>query len=71
MTNAENEVVLYSTGCVRCRDMEEMLTQKGLRFVKVTSVDEMIKLGLNYVPALRVNGEILEQEEAFRWIKNQ
>ncbi len=66
-----NDVILYSTGCPKCRVLETKLTEAGVKFTKNESVDEMLAMGLTEAPALSVNGEVLGFLSAVRWVDAQ
>lgn len=63
-----SEIILYSTGCPKCRILETKLQSKGIYYTKNTSVDEMTKLGFTNVPILKVDNDYLDFGEAVRWI---
>ena len=63
-----SEIILYSTGCPKCRILETKLQSKGIYYTKNTSVDEMTKLGFTNVPMLEVDNGYLDFGEAVRWI---
>ena len=46
--------VLYSTGCPRCKILEDMLTKKGVSFEKVEDKSVMINKGFMSAPMLVV-----------------
>lgn len=64
----ENEVVLYSTGCPKCKILEKKLQSKGIYYTKNTSVEEMTALGFTNVPILSVNAQYLDFGEAVKWV---
>ena len=64
------EITLYTTDCPRCRDLKTLLDRKHINYSIVTSVEEMIKLGLTHAPALKIGDELMNSEQAFGWIKN-
>ena len=68
---ADEEVILYSTGCPKCRILETKLQNKGVYYTKNTSVDEMEKLGFTAVPVLSVGGKYFEFGDAVKWINAQ
>ena len=53
-------IVLYSTGCPKCKVLEAKLNAKGIQYSTVTDVDLMIAKGLNLMPVLEVNGQLLD-----------
>ena len=66
-----DNIVLYSTGCPKCRVLEAKLEDAGISYVENNSADEMIAMGLTEAPVLSVNGEILGFMAAIRWIDEQ
>lgn len=61
------DLILYSTGCPRCKQLEKKLKEKGVGYTKVTDVNKMIEMGLFEVPMLEVNGERLDYQMALHW----
>lgn len=64
-------VELYSTHCPRCEVLEAKLKQKNIQYAINTNSDEMIALGIQSVPALKVDSEILDFTSAVKWINTQ
>jgi glutaredoxin len=64
----ENKIVLYSTGCPKCKILEKKLGEKNMVYEKVTDTDVMIKRGFQSVPMLEVDGNTMEFGDAVRWI---
>jgi len=64
-------VVLYSTGCPRCKVLKAKLEQKGIEYTENNSVDDMITIGINEVPVLSVDDRLLNFVEAVNWINEQ
>ena len=62
------EVILYSTHCPRCTVLEAKLKQKGIEYQEINNVDEMLKLGIQAVPQLKVDGELMDFSEAIKWV---
>lgn len=61
-------IVLYSTGCPKCSILKKKLEEKQIPYDTVTDVKEMLALGINEVPVLSVNGELLPFAEAVKWV---
>ncbi len=61
-------VVLYSTGCPRCKVLKQKLDSKGIQYTMNESVDEMLSLGITQVPILSIDGEILPFTKAIEWV---
>ena len=66
-----NEIVLYSTGCPKCTVLEKKLTDKGVSYAINRDVDEMINIGIESIPVLKVNGELLNFADAIKWVNEQ
>lgn len=61
-------VVLYSTGCPRCNVLKKKLEQKGVVYEVNDNVDDMITLGIEQVPVLKVGADLLDFVAANKWI---
>lgn len=61
------KVILFSTGCPRCRILENKLEQQNIEFETCKDTDVMITRGLQSAPALDVDGTIMEFVEAIKW----
>lgn len=67
----EKKVVLYSTGCPKCRVLEAKLNEKHIQYEVNGSVDDMEALGLMELPALDVDGELYNFVTAVKWANSQ
>lgn len=65
------KIILYSTGCPKCKILESKLNAKNIQYDKNTDTDEMIRLGFQTVPKLKVDDELLDFGEAVKWINNR
>lgn len=63
--------ILYSTGCPRCEVLKKKLAEKNIDYTEVTSVDEMLNLGITQVPVLSVDGKYMDFRAAVDWVNNQ
>ena len=64
-------VILYSTGCPKCRVLETKLSQKHIPFTIVDDMDELISIGLQTVPILKVENTLYQFKDANDWINAQ
>ena len=64
------DLVMYTTHCPQCNVLSKKLKQKNLSFVEVEDVTVMRELQISAVPALQVNGAILNFKEAVSWINS-
>lgn len=65
------EVILYSTGCPKCKVIESKLNNKNIQFQVISDVAAMEALGFQEAPVLDVNGEKMDFVTANRWVNNQ
>ena len=63
-------IILYSTGCPKCKVLEQKLDKKGIEYEKRTSLDEMLELGFKSAPVLSVDGEIFEFSKAVKAVND-
>lgn len=64
-------IVLYSTGCPKCKVLETKLKEKGIKYITVTDIDTMLSKGLNFMPVLEVDGQMLDFKQAVNWVNKQ
>ena len=62
------KVTLYSTGCPKCKILETKLAQKNINYEIFDDVDEMIKMGFQSVPILKVDEKVMDFGEAVKWL---
>lgn len=68
---SDSLVILYSTGCPRCNVLIQKLDSKGIRYVTVNDVDVMTKKGIETVPVLEVDGQLMQFKEATDWVNGR
>ena len=61
-------IVLFSTGCPKCKVLEKKLLQKNMVYEEVNDVDVMTEKGFMSVPMLEVDGEVMDFKAASDWI---
>lgn len=64
------EIILYSTGCPRCKELKIMLNKNDIKYSINQDVQEMETLGFSTVPILKVNNEFLNYTQAVKWLMN-
>ena len=62
---------LFSTGCPKCQILEKKLAQKGIEYVEVNDTQQMLNMGLKSVPWLEVDGQMMDFNQANKWINEQ
>ena len=66
-----NMIVLYSTHCPRCNVLEKKLNNKKIKYDIIDDENEIIKLGIDIVPMLKVNDELMNFGQAVKWVNGQ
>lgn len=61
-------VVLYTTGCVKCKSLKARLDAKEIKYDIVDDLNVMESKGFMSVPVLEVDGKTMRYEEAMNWI---
>ena len=65
-----DEIIFYSIGCPNCKTLKYMLDKKGIQYNEINDVDYMMNEGIKSSPSLKVNGKILNFNEALKWLKD-
>lgn len=65
------EIILYSTGCPKCKVLEAKLKQKDIQYTHVTDMDVMTDKGFMSVPVLEVDGVTMDFAKAIEWTNNK
>lgn len=68
---SDSLVILYSTGCPRCNVLIQKLNSKNIQYTVVSDVEEMEKKGIETVPVLEVDGQMLQFKEATDWVNGR
>lgn len=63
-------IVLYTTGCPRCKVLHQKLRDKGVSFTIIDDVDIMLDKGFMEAPVLEVDGKEMGFTEAVAWVNN-
>ena len=64
-------VILYSTGCPKCDVLKDKLTAKNISFTVVTDISVMDSLGIQFVPVLQIENNLMNYKEAVEWVNKQ
>lgn len=59
-------IVLYSTGCPKCKQLVKMLDKAEIQYEVCTDIDCMVALGMKDAPHLQVNSRLLNFAEAWK-----
>lgn len=64
-------VILYSTHCPKCKILETKLKQKNIHYEECNDVDDMLSKGIQSVPMLEIDGELLDFGKAVKWVNEK
>lgn len=64
------KIILHSTGCPKCEVLKKKLKAKNIEYVENNNVEDMESLGIDQVPVLSVDGNLMGFAEANNWINN-
>ena len=65
------QVILYSTGCPKCKVLKAKLDSKEISYDIISDTSVMINKGIETVPVLEVNGEMMNFKESMKWVKDK
>lgn len=69
------EVTLYSTGCPKCKVLEQKLNENKLKYKVVSSVEEMLSKGFTNVPMIEIVDDKINKTmgfaDAFKWLNER
>lgn len=64
-------ITLFSTGCPKCRVLEQKLNNKNIEYAKDSNMDEVVNQGFMSAPVLKVNDVYLDFTNAVKWVNEQ
>ena len=65
------KVVMYSTGCPKCRVLAKKMAATGIQYETNSSVEDMQALGISVLPVLSVDGVLMDFSKAYQWINGK
>ena len=66
-----DKYILYSTGCPKCKVLKSKLDDKKIDYIVVDDIDEIMSKGIESVPVLEVNAEMMNFKESMKWVKDK
>lgn len=64
-------IKMYSTHCPKCKILETKLKQKNIEYEECTDINEMLSKGIETVPILEVDGQLLDFGKAVKWVNER
>ena len=65
------KVILYSTGCPKCKVLKAKLDSKEISYDIISDTSVMVNKGIETVPVLEVNGNMMDFKTAVDWINER
>lgn len=62
------QVTLYSTGCPKCKVLGTKLDGKNINYNIVSDINVIISKGINTVPVLEVDNNLMDFKTAVDWV---
>lgn len=62
------DIIMYSTGCPKCKVLETKLNQKNISFTECRDIEIMRNKGIDKLPVLEVNGNLYGFKDAVELI---
>ena len=63
------KIILYSNHCPKCKILKMKLDEKKVVYEECNDMDIMMEKNFMSVPVLEVDGEIMNFNEAIKWVK--
>ncbi|MBR2579302.1 MAG: hypothetical protein IKE41_04120 [Clostridia bacterium] len=64
-------VILYSNGCPKCKVIESKLAVKNINYIKNENVSEVADMGFQSLPVLKIDENYLSFVDANNWVNSQ
>lgn len=65
------EVIFYTIGCPACNVLKKKLDDKGIVYTVIDSIEEMQALGIEQLPQLQVDGNLMDYPRAVAWVNGR
>lgn len=62
------KIMLYTTGCPKCRILEQKLKEKNVNYEICEDIEKMRKIGIMSVPVLMVGEEKMPFYDAVKYV---
>lgn len=61
-------IKFYSTGCPKCKVLIKKLNEKNIQYEECNDTEIMKAKGIQFLPVLEINGDLLDFKQATEWI---
>ena len=66
----KTNITLFTTHCPKCRVLTAKLDAAGVSYDMVEDIEAMQQLGIDEVPCLRINEDIINFSDAVKWVNS-
>ena len=63
-------IKLYSTDCVRCNIVKQMLNTHKVKYKEIHSKEAILDMGFDSAPILEVDGKAMEYHDILIWLED-
>lgn len=67
----DTKIILYSTGCPKCKVLISKLNSRGIEYETVSNVETIFKEGITTVPVLEIDNIKMDFKEAIDWVNER
>ena len=64
-------IILYSNGCPKCEILKKKLRDKNICYIEENNQKVMLDMRLKTVPWLEVDGQLMNFNQANKWMNEQ
>ncbi len=67
--NGTEKIIFYTTNCPRCQVLKKKMDSLGIEYQLNNDIEEMMLWGIQTVPVLRIEKQLLDFSQAVKWLK--
>lgn len=67
--NSTEKIIFYTTNCPRCQVLKKKMDSLGIKYELNDDIEEMMLWGVQTVPMLRIEKQLLDFSQAVKWLK--
>ena len=67
--NGTEKIIFYTTNCPRCQVLKKKMDSLGIEYELNDDIEEMMLWGVQTVPMLRIEKQLLDFSQAVKWLK--
>ena len=67
--NGTEKIIFYTTNCPRCQVLKKKMDSLGIEYELQDDIEEMMLWGVQTVPMLRIEKQLLDFSQAVKWLK--